>query len=406
MRPQSRQSAARSSGVTGSGVGRARDIGQARRQAGLSERGERGPPPEHEALEERVRGEPVRAVDACRSALAGRVETGELAATVEIGEDAADRVVRRWRDRDRRQRGVVALIDEAAHERGKALAVDRTQVERHRPARRDLSRDDVARSELVGEAVPLLVEQERALATQRLREQERGVDERGRVELDEFEVSERGARAIGGSHPFSDRARRVRRSLPQRGGAAGREQRGARGDRSTVREDADAAIAVVPDRHHPLALCDLDAWMCEDAFGELSRDAVSGRSATRVHDSTRAVAALEPEAVVEVDSELDEVADARGRLFRQHRDGAPAADAAARSKRVLGVELRAVVLAHGSRDPALREQARRREQRALGQDEHLALGGRAQRREEAGHARHRRRRARARSGVSLSVRSW
>ena len=126
--------------------------------------------------------------------------------------------------------------------------------------------------------------------------------------------------------------------------------------------------------------------MREDALGELPRDPVSGRRAARVHDAAPAVAALEPEAVVELDSELDEVADARGRLVGQDRDGARATDAAARAKRVLGVQRRIVVLAHGGRDPALREQARRREQRPLGQHEHVALGGRAQRREEAGDA--------------------
>ena len=123
-----------------------------------------------------------------------------------------------------------------------------------------------------------------------------------------------------------------------------------------------------------------------DALGELARDAVARRGAARMHDAPAAVAALEPEAVVELDAELDEVADARGRLVGQHRDGARPAEAAARAERVLGVQRRSVVLPDRRRDPALREEARRREQRPLREHEHVALGGGAERREEPGDA--------------------
>ena len=56
--------------------------------------------------------------------------------------------------------------------------------------------------------------------------------------------------------------------------------------------------------------------MGEHALDEHSRDAVAGRGATRVNDAPPAVAALEPEVVVEPDAELDEVANARRRLAR------------------------------------------------------------------------------------------
>ena len=87
----------------------------------------------------------------------------QLGAPVEVGDDAADRVVRRRRDRDRHRGGVVARLLERVHQGREAAAVDRAQVEQRRAARGDRARDDVPRRELVGEPLPALVEQERAL---------------------------------------------------------------------------------------------------------------------------------------------------------------------------------------------------------------------------------------------------
>ena len=75
---------------------------------------------------------------------------------------------------------------------------------------------------------PSLVEEDRALAAQRLGEEERGVDERRRMELHELEVAERGSGAVGGGDPVADRAGRVGRPLPERRGPARGEQRGPR----------------------------------------------------------------------------------------------------------------------------------------------------------------------------------
>ena len=228
MRPQSRHSACRSSGVTGSVAGGSGTSGKSCRQRRLGERRERGPASEDETFEKRVRGQPVRAVHAGRRALARRVEARELAASVEVGEDAADGVVGGRSDGNRCLRGVVPLLQETAHERREAPAVDRAQIEQHRSARRDLARHDVAGSELVRETVALLVEQERSFSAQRLGEEERRVDEGRRVELDELEIRERGPSAVRRGHALADCARRIRRPLPQRRRTAGREQRGAR----------------------------------------------------------------------------------------------------------------------------------------------------------------------------------
>ena len=139
-------------------------------------------------------------------------------------------------------------------------------------------------------------------------------------------------------------------------------------------------------REHPLALGDLDSRVREHALGELARHAVARRRAARVHHATPAVSSFETQAVVELDAELDEIADASRRLLGENVDGARAAEATARAERVLGVQGRVVVLAHGRGDASLREQARRGEKRPLREDEHIALARGAERGEEAGDA--------------------
>ena len=208
------------------------------REAGLGEGGERGPAAEDEALEERVRRQAVRAVDARGSALAGGVEAGKLSASVEVGDDPSDRVVRRRRDGNRRLGGVVASLGEASHEARKPCAVDLAQVEERGAARRDVAGDDVPRRELVGEALAALVEEQRALAAECLGEEQRRVHERRRMELHELEIRDGGAGAIGRSDAVADGARRVRRPTPERRSSTGGEQRRTRTDRAAIGHDA------------------------------------------------------------------------------------------------------------------------------------------------------------------------
>ncbi len=197
---------------------------QLRRKPGLHEGGEGRAAPEDQALEQRVRGEPVRSVHAGGGALAGGVQAGELAPPLEVGDDPAHRVVRRGRDRDRPLGRVVAVFRESPHEPRESSAVDLAQVEERGTARRDLASDDVARRELVREALPALVEQRRALAAQRFGEQERGVDERRRMELRELEVGDRRSGFVGDGDSVTYRSGRVRRPLPERRGASRRDE--------------------------------------------------------------------------------------------------------------------------------------------------------------------------------------
>ena len=132
-----------------------------------------------------------------------------------------------------------------------------------------------------------------------------------------------------------------------------------------------------------LALDDTDARMREHALGEHARDAVSGRGAARMDDAPTAVAALEPEPLVELDAELDEIADARGRLHGQRVHRARAAEPPASTHGVLRMQLGRVVVSHRGCDAALGERAGRREQRSLRDEEDVRVARRAQRADEA-----------------------
>ena len=206
------------------------------------------------------------------------------------------------------------------------------------------------------------------------------------MELHELEIGERGARAKRSGHPLADRPRRIRRSLPERGCATRREQRRSRGDGAAIRDDSDAAIVVAPDRQHALTLDDLDARVGEHLLGQDARDPVARRRAARMHDPPPAVASLEPEPLVEDDAELDEILDPRGRLVGQDSNRRRPTEPATRTQRVLRMQCGRVVRTDGRCDATLREQARRGEQRALRQHEHVALGRSAERREEPGDA--------------------
>ena len=112
----------------------------------------------------------------------------------------------------------------------------------------------------------MLVQKRGALPAKRLGEKQRRVDEGRGMELHELEVGECRSRAIGRSHPLSDRARRIRGPLPERRSTAGGEQRGASGDGSTVGDDAHTPLVRAPEREHLLALGYLDSWMGESSL--------------------------------------------------------------------------------------------------------------------------------------------
>ena len=206
------------------------------------------------------------------------------------------------------------------------------------------------------------------------------------MELNELEIRERRSCTVGRRDSFAESAGRVRRPLPERRRPARRDERGARGDRAPVGDHAHATLARAPEREHRLAFGDPYARVRENTLCERASDPVTGGSAAGVHDPSPAVPTLQAEPLVELDAELDEIADPRGSLLRQGGNRARPAQPATGPERVFGVQCGRVVVRHGRRDPALGELAVRGQKRPLRENEHLALGGCAQGRGEPGHS--------------------
>ena len=160
------QRLARGARRRGGGRGRARSASssararRARAARGLRERVGDGAAGEHEALAERVGGEPVGAVQAGAGGLADRVEPGTRRAAVQVGDDAAHHVVGGRRDRDQLARRVEPRLAQRARRRW-GSAPGRSRACRGRPSARrsrcrqlvDRARDLVAGGELVDEAL-------------------------------------------------------------------------------------------------------------------------------------------------------------------------------------------------------------------------------------------------------------
>ena len=200
---------------------------------------------------------------------------------------------------------------------------------------------------------PRGVEQLRALAADRLGDQDAveagaGQGERGRVELAELEVGEVGAGGRGEDRAGADRPARVGRAPPERRGAAGRQHRRARRRARPASvitpwqrsPSLQSAVAEVRSQH-------LDPLLGGDHRRQLRGDLVAGLAAAGVDDAPRRVAALEPERqppfVVEVEDDAArlQVADRGRRLLDQHPHRGGPAEAAAGGDRVRGVAARA-----------------------------------------------------------------
>ena len=208
---------------------------------------------EHEAVEQRVRREPVRAVHAGARGLAAGPEPGQRRRAVEVGRDATAEVVRGRRDREpvasagrgRRPARTARSSGSGPGSPGSSVASSqrwsRSAVDEpagDRPGH-DVPGREVGQRVLVGhERDAVLVAQHRALAPERLREQRAGhrrVVQRGRVELHELDVRDRRAGAqrerdpvagrhhrVGGHREQLARRRRSRRSCRAPGSPAAR----------------------------------------------------------------------------------------------------------------------------------------------------------------------------------------
>ena len=265
--PARRQTASRVASVGGSNRQPPR-LGAARGRRLL-----RAPPrrrgAEDEALAERVRGEPVGAVQAGAGALADRVEPGQRGAAVEVDRDPAHHVVGGRGDRDRLAARVEAGLGERGEDVGEAGRVERragraspprspsassrsriAAVTASRGASSSVKRSPAASSRVApSPRIASVIRSPSAGARQR---------QGGRVELAELEVGELGAGGCGQHRPGADRPPGVGRPAPERRGAAGREHGRRRGDRAAVGDHAVAALAVAPERQRRGPLADLD----------------------------------------------------------------------------------------------------------------------------------------------------
>ncbi len=158
------------------------------------------------------------------------------------------------------------------------------------------------------------------------------------------------------SRPVPCEPGRVGRPAPERGGAAGGDQRPARPDGETVlAEHADDAAVLEPEVGGPRQLEDQHVRPGDEVRRQLAGDAAAGRAAARVHDAPPGVPALEAERQVAVAVGVEahagvlERQDHLRRLVRQHLGGGAAHERAARDLGVLEVQLRGVVDARAPR---------------------------------------------------------
>ena len=182
-----------------------------------------------------------------------------------VRRDAAHMIVLSGLDRDRLARRVDAGRAAGRRDDRKArreLSADRfARVEKHTMALRspppDGARDDVARRQfragrIEHEPLAAFVDQRRARAAHRLadeRHRPRGDVERGRVELHELHVGERGAGPRGQRHALAEAAERIGALFEEAADPAGRNHDPAgRQQRRPSRSDGeDAANRVVVD---------------------------------------------------------------------------------------------------------------------------------------------------------------
>ena len=349
---------------------------------------------EHGALEQRVRREPVGAVHARAGDLAHGVEVRHARASGQVGRHPAHQVVRRGLHRDRLARPVVAALPHRRIDRRKAGREERRRllargaepghVEQHGLAvlRRhhlgDRPRHDIARGELrIGvhlehEPAPLLVAENRALATDRLRHEERRLRrapwKHRRVELDELQIDHRGARAEGRGDAVAGRHGRVRRVRVELPSPAGREDHRVGRDPLAHRRRPVAHEQIDPDD----ATCLDDEVAQERLLDDPHRGGPHARDERPLDRAPRGIPAgvqhprvgvgrlealHEPAGglAVERDAPRDQLADARRALVDQHARRLGVGQPRAGDEGVAQVRRRAVVVEHHAGDPALRE---------------------------------------------------
>ena len=231
--------------------------------------------------------------------LARRVQTRHARRAVEVGDDAAHREVGRRLDRDGAGVGQIAGLGQAVHEARELVLVDGSQVETSIGMRGDRAGHDIPRRQLVDEARAVELDERGAVAPQRLGQQQPGVGQDRRVELDELQVGQAGAGLPRDDEALADGADRVGRPTPQRGIAAGGE------DRSTAPPMTRRSVTrwePGDDPQRPLVLDDGDASVGLDPVDQDLGDGAAGLGTRDVRDAPPGVATLQAQVVVEGDA--------------------------------------------------------------------------------------------------------
>ena len=178
------------------------------------------------------------------------------------------------------------------------------------------------------------------------------------MELAELEVGQVRPRDVGEHRSGADRAARVRRPLPQRRPAPGRQDRGPGCDRPGVREHPGAALTIAPEGDDGGALQHLEPGGGLRDCGQARGQRAAGGATAGVDDPSRRVASLEAElqlaarSDVELDAPAAQFVDGGRGLAGEDLDRGRAAEATARVEGVVGVALPA------SRRPPARRRAR------------------------------------------------
>ncbi len=213
------------------------------------------------------------------------------------------------------------------------------------------------------------------------------------MELDEFEIGQRRPGPQGEREPGPPAVRRVRGARPERGVAAGRQDRGARLVGLPAGPHArDPTVGVEQQRFHRALRAHAHQRVLDHARQQGLGHRTAGRAAPRVEDPPptmprfeRQVGAARP--AIERHARRDQLARHADAAARQHADRLDVVQPRAHRQGIGGVLLRAIVRREDRRDAALRPGARSREERPGGQQRHRgpALDG-GQCRRQAGSA--------------------
>ena len=403
-------------------------VGRAGRRRGLLgdlARRVRGALAEDHAFEERIRGEPVRAVQAGAGHLADGEQARDRGPPIQVGAHAAADIMRGRDDGDGRDRHVDAEGEAGRIDVRKVLDQERLRHVRHveedavvaAPLELavDAARHHVARGKLLARVVALheglagAVAENPALAAQRLGDEEvlrLRMVEAGGVELDELEVGDGRAGAMGHGDAVAGRDVGVRRVEVDLARAAGREDDdlgeknvhgAAAGVERIASESAISAAAadhfgfadqidgvVVLEEAHAGAAAGLEQRPLHLVAGE-----VGG-----VHHPALRMSALAGEVIAErrrvageLGAQLDQLAHARGAFRDGDPNGVFAAESCAGHQRVVDVLLEAVARRKDRGDPPLRIGRVGLGPPSLGEHRDGPMPGRPQREGETGDAR-------------------